>query len=115
MKEKILKIGSPAIQGIYSAICFLEVILCLLYRSLDNALVDGTLSLFMALLLYPISVVFVIAPIGVVRNTRQTIASYKEKASQRFFWLIWTILSPVLYFACFALAGISFVEVTGGV
>lgn len=104
------------IQGIYSIICLLEVSLCLIYQSIDKAAIYADiLSFFMLLLILPTASILIVLPTNLIHNIQLVIAKYKEKAPRCIFWLIWTFLSPILYCACFWIAGGLFVAVTGGV
>jgi len=103
------------IQGIYSISCLLEANLCLVYQSIDKAVYGDILMIFMLLLLLPIASLFIALPASLILNIQLVIAKYKEKAHRRIFWLIWTFLSPILYFVCFWFAGGLFVTATGGV
>ena len=112
---KLLKLSSIIVQWLYSAVCILEAILCLIYQGTDASFSREILSFFMVLLLLPSA--FVIPPMitSLVFNVQEVISSYKEKSRTCFLWLAWTILSPIIYFTYSFLACGIFVDVTGGV
>lgn len=114
MKKNLLKTHHFMIQAIYSAVCLVDVVICLLYRNLDNAFVDDVLLFAMLLLLLPVVSAVIVVPVSIVHNIQQVILSYKGKLPRRHFQLMWTIFSPILYVACFSVTAYLFVSITGG-
>ena len=103
------------IQGTYSIICILEVILCLIYQSIDKVVYGDVFLRLMMSLILPIASVLIALPTSLIHNILMVISNYKEKSPRRILGLIWTFLSPILYFACFSFAVVLFVTITGGV
>lgn len=102
-------------QIIYFIACLLEAIFCCIYASVDHAVGSDMLLFIMVLLMYPISFGIIILPANIVYNIKKVISDYKQKSPRRIFWLIWTLLSPILHLVILMLGGGWFVAVTGGV
>ena len=113
MKNKKLEISSFAVQCTYGILCLTDIILCLVYRSNYDRSYGRTLAYFV---LDYTGILFVLPamPVGVILNL---CALRKRRLDGRSCkgWLIWTILSPVVYIVCFLAAEIVFVATTGGV
>ena len=109
-----MRLVNLLVQGIYSLICLLEVILCIVYQIMGAVKGDGLLFL-MLLPVLPMGAILIIFPMSLICNIRLVISDFKEKSHYRVFWLIWTFLSPILYITCFWFAAGLFVGVTGGV
>ena len=102
-------------EAIFFIACLLEVIFCCVYRSVDQAVGGDILLFIIVLLMYPISFGIIVLPASTIYNIKKVILNYKKKSPRRIFWLIWTILSPILHLVLFGLGGAWFVSVTGGV
>ena len=100
---------------IFFIACLLEVIFCCIYRSVDQAVGGDILLFIIVLLMYPISFGIIVLPASTIYNIKKVILNYKKKSPRRIFWLIWTILSPILHLVIFGLGGAWFVAATGGV
>ena len=102
-------------QGIYFIACLLEVILSWIYLVVDNAVSSDILLFIMVLLMYPIIFGLIVLPASIIHNIKKVISKYKQKSPGRIFWLVWTILSPILHLLILGLGGGLFVAATGGV
>ena len=118
--KKTLKIVALSVQGVYAAVCLLEVIFCIIYDLNRYAPLGDLCLLAMGFLVYAwifmvlptlssiVLNVVVCLPLGSVWNAGDT-------RKRRMLWIIWTMLSPVLgTLLTFAFWG-AFVGTTGGV
>ena len=118
--KKTLKIVALTVQGVYAAVCLLEVIFCIVYDLNRYAPLGDLCFLAMGFLVYAwifmvlptlgsiVLNVVVCLPLGSTWNTGET-------RKRRVLWIIWTVLSPVLgTLLTFAFWGV-FVGTTGGV
>jgi len=113
MKNKKLEIASLVIQLIYGALCGVEIVLCLVLQRGCDPDFERSLAFFVLdytgfLLLLPAMPVGLILNICALRKRRQ-------EGIPRKGWIIWTVLSPVMYILCFLTAIVFFVAATGGV
>ena len=113
--RKIAKTTSFVLQTVYSVICLFEVIVCLIYRSTYDTKLGEILASVALFNILPIAAIVIALPTSLVLNIIKTVSCYKEKSTWRNLWLIWTIISPILYFFLFAFAAYIFVVTTGGV
>ncbi len=113
MKNKRLEISSLIIQSIYSILCLIDIVLCLVYRSNYDSSIGRTLAYFV---LDFTGVLFVLPAmlIGTILNFC-ALRKRRLDGMPRKGWIIWTILSPVVYIVCFLVALMVFVATTGGV
>ena len=113
MKNKKLEISSLVVQIIYGILCLIDIVLCLVYRSSYDSSIGRTLAYFV---LDFTCVLFVLPamPIGIILNIC-TLRKRRSNGVPRKGWMIWTILSPVVYIVCFFAAIMVFVATTGGV
>lgn len=109
------KSTSFILQAIYSAVCLFEVLVCLTYSTAYDTKLGDILSLIATFPILPIALVVVLMPVSLILNIRKTVSDYRERSPRRTSRLIWTIASPILYFAFFTLAIVVFVGTTGGV
>lgn len=111
MPKKYMKISSFILQGIYSAFCVLDMIICFVYKyNFDNAL--GTKCASLALDLTGILFLLPALPIGIILNI---LAMPPKQTEGRKRWIIWTIISPCLYLIVYFTAVCVFIAITGGV
>ena len=99
-------------QGIYFIACLLEAIFSCIYY---NAVGGDILLFIMVLLMYPMIFGIIVLPASIIHNIKKVISKYKQKSPGRIFWLVWTILSPILHLLILGLGGGLFVAATGGV
>ena len=113
MKNKKLEISSLIVQGIYGILCLIDIVLCLVYQSNYDSSIGRTLAYFV---LDFTGVLFVLPamPIGIILNIC-TLDKRRSNGAPCKGWMIWAILSPVVYIVCFFAAAIVFVATTGGV
>ena len=102
-------------QGIYFIACLLEAIFSCIYSSVDNTASSNVLLFIMVLLMYPIIFGLIVLPASIIHNIKKVILKYKQKSPRRIFWLVLTLLSPILHLLIFGLGGGLFVAATGGV
>ena len=102
-------------EAIFFIACLLEVIFCCVYRSVDQVIGGDILFFMMGLLMYPMLFGIIVLPASIIHNIKKVISIYKQKSPRRIFWIIWTVLSPILHLVLFGLGGAWFVSVTGGV
>ena len=116
MLNKLPKIISFVLQGSYSAVSLFFVLVCLVFQSMESIKMINLFLLIMELtLLLLIFLFFTLLPLSFVINTHNAISSFRDKSRWRIFWIVWTLISPIIYFVFFALSGGTFVGVTGGV
>ena len=102
-------------QGIYFVACLLEALFGCIYLVVDNAVSSDILLFIMVLLMYPMIFGIIVLPASIIHNIKKVISKYKQKSPGRIFWLVWTILSPILHLLILGLGGGLFVAATGGV
>ena len=102
-------------EAIFFIACLLEVIFCCVYRSVDQVIGGDILFFMMGLLMYLMLFGIIVLPASIIHNIKKVISIYKQKSPRRIFWIIWTVLSPILHLVLFGLGGAWFVSVTGGV
>ncbi|MBQ9133146.1 MAG: hypothetical protein IJX64_01290 [Clostridia bacterium] len=113
MKNKKLEIVSLILPCVYGILCMVDIVLCLVYRSNYDSSIGRVLAYFV---LDFTGILFVLPamPIGLVLNIcalrKRRLEGMPDKG-----WMIWTILSPIVYIVCFLTAGVVFVATTGGV
>lgn len=113
MQKKYMKKASLILQGVYCAACVLDIILCLVYQNNVETLLglkcaDWALSLTIILFFAPAM------PISFILNILAMPPKQSERA-ERGRWLIWTIISPIIYLIfCISVICI-FVVTTGGI
>jgi len=113
MTKKYLRLSSFAVQGIYSILCILDVIICLIYKqNFDTAL--GSKCAYWALDLTGILIMLPALPIGIILNILAMPPKQIETTNRKR-WIIWMIISPCLYLLFFFFAVCVFVATTGGV
>ncbi|MBR2132846.1 MAG: hypothetical protein IJ955_10015 [Oscillospiraceae bacterium] len=113
MKKKYWKHLSFILQGIYCAACICDMILCLTYRQnfdtvLGHTCADWAFNLTGILFFVPAM------PIGIVLNLL-AMPPRQSQSTQRKRWLIWSVISPMIYLICCISAICVFVATTGGV
>ena len=115
MKKRISRIISLIIQGIFSLVCILNVILCMIYRQsfdtdIGKRLADIALDLTGYLFL-----LFVIAlPISLVLNI-MALCRNDEPQKKRRRQKLWAVLSPVFYILFWIISLVVFIATTGGI
>ena len=115
MLKKQRDFNSLVTQGIWYAVCILEIIFCYLYKYIPNQKL-GEFFIFIAMLLLLFVIVGIfLTLVSLVYNIMKTVLSFHEQSVYRFWWLTWTVISPALYVALFFAVAVVFVEVTGGV
>ena len=108
MNKQRFKTASFILLIAYAAFCFFDITICLIYRmNFDSAF--GHKCAYLALYLTGALFLVPAMPIGLALN----ILAMPE--TNRKCWLIWTIVSPAVYLACFFVTLIVFVATTGGV
>ena len=113
MKNKRIEISSLIVQCIYGILCLIDIILCLVYRGNYGSSYGRTLAYFV--LDYTCVLFFLPAmPVGIILNLC-ALSKRRLEGQSRKGWLAWTILSPVVFIACFLAAEMVFVATTGGV
>ena len=113
MRNKKLEISSLAMQIIYAILCIIDIVLCFVSQSNYDSF--GGLTLANFLLDFTFVLFFLPAmPIGIILNIC-TLCKRKSAGLPRTGWLIYTIISPFIYIACFWVAVIVFVITTGGI
>jgi len=111
--KRYLKISSFILQGIYSAFCVLDIILCFIYHYNFNTSFGGEcahLALDISCILFFIPAM----PIGILLNIL-AMPSKQSEQTERKRWIIWTIISPGIYLIFYLSAVCIFVAITGGV
>lgn len=113
MKIKKLEITSLILQSIYGILCLLDIVLCLVYWINYDSSIGHTLAYFVldftgVLFVLPAMLIGTILNFCALRKRRLEGMPHKG-------WVIWTILSPVVYIVCFLAALMVFVATTGGV
>ena len=113
MKGKKLEVFSLIVQIIYSILCLIDIVLCFVIRSNYDNSIGRTFAYFV---LDYTGVLFVLPAmqIGLILNIC-TLRKRRLEGIPRKGWLIWTILSPMVYIVCFLAALMVFVATTGGV
>ena len=118
--KKTLKIVALTVQGVYAAVCLLEVIFCIVYDLNRYAPLGDWCFLAMIFLLYAWMLMVIptlgsivlnlvaCLPLGSVRNAGDT-------RTKRVLWIVWTVLAPVLDVLLFVVLASVFVGTTGGV
>lgn len=111
--KRYLKISSFILQGIYSAFCVLDIVLCLTYQHyFDTSM--GRKCAYWALDLTSILFFVPIIPISLVINILAMPLRQLEPIGRKR-WLIWTIISSVVYMIFYIITICVFVATTGGV
>lgn len=113
MRKKYLKISSFILQGIYSAFCIFDIIICLIYYyNFDTYL--GRKCAYFALDLTGILFLIPAMPVGIILNLLAMPPTQPDKAERKR-WMIWTIISPGIYLTFYVATVCIFIAVTGGV
>jgi len=111
--HKKFETASLILQGLYSGLCIINIILCLIYRShFDNTV--GNTCAHLAFDLMGILVLCPAMPIGIILN----ICALRKRQTENIphkNWLCWMILSPFLYILFCVIAGTVLVLTTGGI
>ena len=111
--KKYLKISSFILQGVYSAFCVLDIILCFIYYyNFDTSF--GRECAHLALDLSCILFFIPAMPIGIILNILAMPPKQLEQ-TERKRWIIWMIISPGIYLVVYFVAVCIFVATTGGV
>ena len=113
MNRKYLKMMSLTLQGIYSAFCILDIVICIVYHYNFNTL-WGRECAYFALKLTGVLFLVPAMPLGVIFNILALPKKQSERAGRRR-WLIWTICSPFIYMLFFFAAVCTLIATTGGV
>ena len=113
MKKKHLKMASFILQSIYCMGCIFDMILCLTYRNSFGTFF-ATQCAHWALKLTGILFFVPAMPISFILNILAQPPKQSERTERRR-WLIWTIISPVIYLVFFISAVCVFVATTGGI
>ncbi len=113
MKNKKIEIPSLIVQCMYGILCLIDIILCLVYRGNYDSSYGRTLAYFVldytcVLFFLPAMPAGAILNLCALRKRRLEGQPYKG-------WLVWTILSPVVFIVCFLAAEMVFIATTGGV
>ena len=113
MKNKKIEISSLIVQCIYGILCLIDIILCLVYRGNYDSYYGRTLAYFV--LDYTCVLFFLPAmPAAAILNLC-ALRKRQLESQPRKGWLVWTILSPVVFIVCCLVAVGVFVATTGGV
>jgi len=113
MKKSKLEIASLILLGLYCAFCFINIVVCILYKNnFDNNF--GTACAYLALDLTGILSFVPAMPIGVIFNI-MALHKRRSRGIPRKGWLIWTIFSPLIYIVSWIISVCIFVAITGGV
>lgn len=110
---KKLETASLILQCIYGSLCIIDVIVCLIYRCNFDGSIGRALAYF-ALDLTSVLFVLPAMPIGLVLNIC-ALRKRRLEGIPRKRWMVWTVLSPVVYIVCCLVALTVFVATTGGV
>ena len=111
-KEKPFRI-SAIVQGVYSIVCLINVVLCLVYANAyhtESGRFCAELSLHLTFLLFIIPAM----PISTALNIG-TMPSKKADPTRYTRRLLWTILSPILYVVTWLITLCVWMSTTGGV
>lgn len=110
MNKRILKTISFTIQGLYSIVCIVNILICILYRFNYDTSFGGKCAYF-ALDVMGISALILIPAILI--SLILNILAIPEK--EKLHWFFWIICSPCVYIMSFIVSGTLFVAMTGGV
>ena len=113
VKKKKLMRSSLILQGVYTAGCILDIILCLFYQA-SYKTSFGRQCAYLALHLTVILLLVPALPLSLIWNIRATPPRQAED-TRRGCWMAWTIASPLFYILCWTVAMCVFVAATGGV
>ncbi len=100
------------LQGSYSALCLLDIAICLVYQATYHTEI-GNLCAAVALPLTCILFFAPAMPLSLILNIRAVFRQNKQ--AKHTFWMIWTIVSPILYIVFFLCTVCVFVGITGGI
>ena len=110
MKNKLLKIISFGFQGLYTLACVVMMILSgVFHNSLGTdialELLDVLLDMSAWLLVIPAM------PVGLLLNILAFPRGHAKEKTVK--WLIWTLVSPILYIAAYLIALSAFLSAAG--
>lgn len=113
MRHKKLEISALAVQLVYGVLCLLDMVLCFVYLRHYDSSFGACLAYF--LLDFTCILFFLPAmPVGFVLNLC-VLRKRRLADIPRGGWIIYTILSPIVYILCFLPALAAFMASTGGV
>ena len=113
MKNRKLEIASLIVQCVYGILCLTDILVCLIYHNNYDSSYGYTLAYF-ALHFTCILGILPAMPIGILLN----VCAHKKRKIEcmpRKGWIIWSIVSPIIYIVFFLAALSCFVSTTGGV
>lgn len=113
MKSKKLEILSIILQILYGIHSMSDIVLCFLCCYTSDDSIARTLA-YLALNLTGSLFVLPTMPIGIILNIC-ALRKRKLEGIPRKEWMVYTILSPIIYIIFFLAAVIVFVSTTGGV
>ena len=115
MRKRISINISLVIQGVFSFACIADVVLCMIYRqAFDTDF--GIRCAYIALDLTGFILLFLLIslPTSLVLNIGALLRNNKTQRN-RLLWILWAVLSPIIYLLFWITSLCFFVDSTGGV
>lgn len=113
--KKITHNASLSLQLIYTLVCFLNILNSFALKFTFGTSAEPLFGVLFTILTPALVGVWIALPLSLVFNVRKTLSSRREGSRRWVLWLIWTVVSPILYIVFFVLAAVTLVDVTGGV
>lgn len=100
-------------QGIFFGACLVNIVLCLIFPSIENGDIIEHVLFLSVLLLGGTALAGI--PMTISNFFISLAALPTERGKKRTLWILWMVLAPILGFVLFLCSGGLFVVATGGV